>query len=345
MAGKRIKVLVVDDSMVFREIMARALSSDPGLLVVTAGDPFEARDRIEENAPDVLVCDVEMPRMNGIEFLRRLLPQYPVPAVIVSSAQAGVFDAMHAGAVDFLAKPGWNTVSQVEPFLMELIAKVKTAAATRVVLPGAAKEMEPVPSAMKPAGYEPGTLIAIGASTGGTEGLARIMQELPPGMPPIAIVQHIPPLFSELFAERLDRISALRVKEAADGDKLLPGVVLLAPGDRHMRVKRLPGGGFGVELHDGERVNGHKPSVDLLFESVAREAGSHAVGVILTGMGYDGAKGLMAMRRKGARTVGQDEASSVVYGMPKAAYEIGAVEKQIPLERMARHLVQLLNGR
>jgi two-component system, chemotaxis family, protein-glutamate methylesterase/glutaminase len=336
--AKRLKVLIVDDSLVFREIMAKAIAADPFLEVVaTAQDPFQARDMIELHAPDVLICDVEMPKMSGIEFLRRLLPQYRVPVIVVSSQQSGVLDALPSGEVHFIAKPGWNTVSSVEPFLMELTAKVRAAAHTRVVPPT-------VTSVQSDQGTDSKTVIAIGASTGGTEALAKLISELPPLMPPILIVQHIPPKFSEMFAERLNRISALDVKEAASGDKLRHGRVLLAPGDRHMRLARSQDG-YVVDCRDGERVNGHKPSVDLMFESVAKEAGSHAVGIILTGMGYDGAKGLMSMRRKGARTIGQDEASCVVYGMPRAAFEIGAVEKQLPLERISRYLIQLMERR
>jgi two-component system, chemotaxis family, protein-glutamate methylesterase/glutaminase len=343
----KIKVLVVDDSYFYREVLARGLSSDPLIEVVaTAQDPFEARDKIIEFEPDVMTCDVEMPKMNGIEFIRRLLPQYPLPVVVVSTVNGAVFDAMNAGAVEFAAKPNPSSVAEIEAFLRELIAKVKIAAKAdvakrRAAVMGAAEAGMAKSPLREGAPTQLHKLIAIGASTGGTEAITRVIQSLPPKMPGIVIVQHIPPVFSSMFAERLNASVSLEVKEAKTGDWAEEGKVLVAPGDRHMRVKRV-GDRYKVECFQGDRVNGHCPSVDVLFDSVAREAGPAAIGVLLTGMGYDGAKGLLTMRRKGARTIGQDEASSVVYGMPKAAYEIGAVEKQSTLANIGPLLCNLL---
>ena len=335
---RKIKVLVVDDSLIFREVLARGISTDPNILVVAkAVDPFDARDKILEYSPDVMTCDIEMPKMNGIEFIKRLLPQYPLPVVVVSSVSAAVFEAMKAGAVDFVTKPNIQSAQNVESFIHELIQKIKIAAKakipkyvgqsiTKVVEEGASVERR---------------LIAIGASTGGTEAVFNILKVLPSQIPGVVVTQHIPPVFSKMFADRLNDATQLRVKEAQTGDYVDQGSVLIAPGGQHMRLKKV-GERYRVECFEGKKVNGHCPSIDILFESVAKEVGEGAIGVILTGMGYDGAKGLLTMRRKGARTLGQDEKSSVVYGMPKVAFEIGAVERQIPLESMAQALVALL---
>lgn len=337
--GKKIKVLVVDDSIFFREILARGIASDPGIEVVgKAVDPFDARDKILELYPEVMICDVQMPKMNGIEFIRRLLPQYPLPVIVVSTVSEAVFDAMDAGAVDFVAKPEVQSPKSIEDFLNELIAKIKIAAAAkvnRVVTSNTGR-------LAVPRSLNTERIIAIGSSTGGTEALYSILRQLPPSVPGIVIVQHIPPLFSRMFAERLDKQILLKVKEAQNGDFLEPGSVLIAPGDRHMKIRRL-GDRYKAEIFFEEKVNGHCPSADVLFESVAKQAGSNSIGIILTGMGYDGAKGLLSMRRKGARTIGQDEQSSVVYGMPKAAYEIGAVERQAALESIPQVLLSMLS--
>lgn len=335
----KIKVLVVDDSMLFREVIARGLSSDPLIEVVaTAGDAFEARDKILQYHPHVITCDVEMPKMNGIEFVRRLLPQYFVPVVMVSAVSQAVFEAMEAGAIDFVVKPDVQSFSDIAVFIQDLIHKIRTAATVKSRI----NQMEY--AAIKVPGNldrDAGRLIAIGASTGGTEAIYNIVRYLPPTVPGIVIVQHIPPVFSRMFAERLNTQTSLRVKEAESGDYTEPGTVLIAPGDRHMRLKKV-GTRYRVECFEGEKVNGHCPSVDILFDSVAKEAGKSAIGILLTGMGSDGAKGLLAMRHSGSRTIGQDEASSVVYGMPKVAYEIGAVEKQVPLGRIPQVLFEML---
>lgn len=335
---RKIKVLIVDDSLIFREVLARGVATDPAIEVVArAVDPFDARDKILQHRPDVMTCDIEMPKMNGIDFIKRLLPQYPLPVVVVSSVSETVFEAMKAGAVDFVTKPNVQSVQDVEGFIDELIQKIKIAAnakiphyvqqsLTNVVEEGMAAERR---------------LIAIGASTGGTEAVFNILKVLPAKLPGIVVTQHIPPVFSRMFADRLNQLTQLRVKEAQTGDYAVRGSVLIAPGGQHMRVKKV-GERYRVECFEGEKVNGHCPSIDVLFESVAKEVGDGALGIILTGMGYDGAKGLLAMRRKGARTLGQDEKSSVVYGMPKVAFEIGAVERQFPLESMAQALVSFI---
>ncbi|MBB3109817.1 two-component system chemotaxis response regulator CheB [Paenibacillus phyllosphaerae] len=342
---RAIRVLVVDDSMIFREVIARAIAADDQIEVVgTAGDPFEARDKLIALRPDVMTCDVEMPRMNGIEFIRRLLPQVQLPVVIVSSANQAVSEAMMAGAVEFVKKPDPQSTRSVETFIHALIAAIKAAAAAKVVPPPAQRRtVEPIETAAPtiPVGAATRQLIAIGASTGGTEAIHHVLKHLPASVPGIVVVQHIPPGFSRMFAERLNQMTAFEVKEAATNDEVRPGRVLIAPGDRHMRVKKV-GGVYRVDCFEGEKVNGHCPSVDVLFESAAKTAGNDCVGVIMTGMGYDGAKGLLNMRRKGARTIGQNEQSSVVYGMPKVAFELGAVEKQASLEFIPQAILKML---
>ncbi len=335
---KKIKVLIVDDSILFREVLLRGFSSDPQIEVVaTASDPFDARDKIIAYEPDVMTCDVEMPKMNGIEFIQRLMPQYPIPIIVVSSTSGTVFDAMNAGAVDFVGKPDLSSVGNVENFIIDLIAKIKIAAGATLQKINPESLSKKIESASI---TDVNRIIAIGASTGGTEAIFNILKKLPADVPGIVIVQHIPPNFSRMFAERLNSTTELKVKEAKTGDYVEKGKVLIAPGDQHMIIKKL-GDRYRVECFIDEKVNGHCPSVDILFDSVAKVAGKNAIGVILTGMGYDGAKGLMAMRRKSARTIGQDEKSCVVYGMPKVAYNIGAVEKQIPLDNIAYNIYSM----
>lgn len=333
----RIKVLVVDDSLVFREVIARGISTDPVIEVVAkAADPFEARDKILHYHPDIMICDVHMPRMNGIEFLNRLLPQYQLPVIVVSAESNAVFEAMNAGAIDFISKPT-GQLSDMESFIEELIEKIKIASTAKIVR----HSSQTVESITRLHGGTHVKMIAVGASTGGTEAIYNLLKSLPTGMPGMVIVQHIPPVFSKMFAERLNQTFPFDVKEAESGDWIEKGGILIAPGNRHIRVRKV-GDRLKVECFHGEKVNGHCPSVDVLFDSVAKEAGNQSVGIILTGMGYDGAKGLLNMKRRGARTIGQDEQSSVVYGMPKVAYEIGAVEKQCALANIPQVLNAML---
>lgn len=327
--AKRIKVLVVDDSLVFRETVAKGIAKDSGIEVVgTAVDAFDARDKILDLEPDVLTLDVEMPRMNGIEFLKKLMPQYPLPVVVVSAVSDNVFDALKAGAVDFVTKPDARSVRGAETFIHELIIKVKIASTAKV---GHLKRQYSAgPLAAGSIAASGDRIIAIGASTGGTEAIYEVIRAFPRDMPGIVVVQHMPPVFTRMYAQRLNNSCLMEVKEAETGDAIVPGRVLIAPGDRHMRVNRR-GGVFIVECINSDKVSGHCPSVDVLFQSVAEKAGPTGIGVILTGMGYDGAKGLLSMKQAGAATIGQDESSCVVYGMPKVAFDIGAVGRQASL--------------
>lgn len=340
---RKIKVLVVDDSLIFRETLARGLAADPNIEIVgTAANPYEARDKIIEFEPDVITLDVEMPRMDGIEFLRKLMPQYPLPVVMVSAISERVFEALKAGAVDFVTKPDSGNKRGIEPLINELIIKIKIASTAK--LGHWKSELISGNSMTKIDADISSKILAIGASTGGTEAIFHLLRMLPRDIPGTVIVQHMPPVFTKMYAQRLNNSCLMEVKEAQDGDELAPGRVLLAPGDYQMRIKR-KGSLYRVECIKEGRVNGHCPSVDVLFNSVAEQAGKNSIGVILTGMGYDGAKGLLAMRKEGARTIGQDEDSCVVYGMPKAALDLGAVEKQLPLERIPQAIYSTLNGR
>jgi two-component system, chemotaxis family, protein-glutamate methylesterase/glutaminase len=340
-----VKVLIVDDSALVRQVLERGLSADPMIHVIaTAADPYAARDRIVEQRPDVITLDVEMPRMDGVEFLRKLMPQMPIPVVMVSSlTQAGAqatLDALEAGAVDFVAKPGNQFGVGLENMLVELREKVKAARRARVTV---AKPRAPLGHAPADRTLKDTTdkVIAIGASTGGTEALREVLSQFPADMPGTVVVQHMPAKFTEMYAERLNRVCAMEVREAKDGDRVMPGRILLAPGGLQMNIVRR-GGQYRVECRGTDRVSGHCPSVDHLFHSVARDVGSNAAGVILTGMGADGADGLLKMREAGAATFGQDEATCVVYGMPKVAYERGAVQAQYPLEAIAPAVLNLM---
>jgi two-component system chemotaxis response regulator CheB len=282
-----------------------------------------------------------MPKMNGTDFLKSFLPQYPIPTIVVSSVSNIVFEAMSAGAVDFISKPDERVGINRNNFISELTAKIIVASLAKV----SGRHAQPDrPGLFTGAGHSRGNLvIAIGASTGGTEALFSIIKQLPNTLPGIVVVQHIPPVFSKMFADRLNNLTPLAAKEAKTGDPVRPGEVLVAPGGFHMRLKR-SGSGYSVECFSGEKLNGVCPSVDILFDSAAKEAGKKALGVILTGMGRDGANGLLAMRRAGARTLGQDEESSVVYGMPKAAFLLGAVEKQKRLEDIPSSIVSTVSA-
>lgn len=339
---RQIKVLVVEDSLVFRELMVQNLNKDPAIRVVAAvRDPFEARDALIEYKPDVMTLDVELPRMNGIDFLRMLMPQYPLPVVVVSAASDKVFDALNAGAVEFVEKPKVTERSQLEAFVKnELPIKIKIASIAHIG--NIKKASRPVINPTIPIDNKE-VIVAIGASTGGTEAIASVIKEFGCDIPGVVIVQHMPAGFTEMYARRLNDECRVRVKEAKTGDMVLPGQVLLAPGgDAHMQIVRM-NGGYQVLCKKGPKVNGHCPSVDVLFHSVAEVAGDRALGIILTGMGGDGAKGLLAMRQAGARTIGQDESTCIVYGMPKVAYELGAVEYQEKLSDIAKRTYSILS--
>ncbi len=338
---QRIKVLIVDDSLVFRESLSREISKDPDIEVVgTATDPYMARDLIIKLKPDVLTLDVEMPKMNGIEFLKKLMPQYPLPVIVVSSVSKNVLDALDAGAVEFVTKPNVTRPGGMASFVNELIIKIKIASTAKV---GNRKSDYTPSRPVSNQGIDTmSKIIAIGASTGGTDAIHTVISSLPRDMPPIIIVQHMPPVFTKLYAERLNNTCELEVKEAEDGDALRPGRVLIAPGNFQMRLAKR-GTGYIVKCTQEEKVSGHCPSVDVLFDSVAAVAGKQSVGVILTGMGRDGANGLLKMKKTGAYTIGQDEKSSVVYGMPMVAYNIGAVDKQLPLDRIADEIIRFLS--
>ncbi len=326
----------------FRELLVQNLSRDPAIQVVgTAKDPFEARDAIIEYKPDVMTLDVELPRMNGIEFLRKLMPQYPLPVVVISSLSDKVFDALNAGAVDFVAKPTVTGRAQLEDFIRnELMVKIKIASTARI---SNIKKTVMLNEQQSLSVKGNNLIVAIGASTGGTEAIFSVAKDFGTDIPGIVVVQHMPPGFTGMYAKRLDDQCRIQVKEAQTGDRVLPGHMLIAPGgDAHMRLVKV-NGVYQVEVKQGPRVNGHCPSVDVLFESVARVAGANAVGIILTGMGGDGAKGLLSMRKAGARTIGQDESTCVVYGMPKVAYDLGAVEHQEKLTDIAGRTYSLLN--
>jgi len=341
-----IKVLIVDDSAVVRQVLATELSKAPDIEVVgTAVDPYVARDKIVALQPDVLTLDIEMPRMDGLTFLAKLMKYRPMPVVIVSSlTQSGsemAIRALELGAVDVVAKSG--AAYSVAGTSGLLIDRVRAAAQARIV----AKEPRPAP-AEAPVKARPGHLpqtthkvLAIGASTGGTEAIREVLTALPATTPGTVIVQHMPEHFTAAFAARLNGLAAMEVREARDGDAVTPGVALIAPGNHHMILVRR-GALYYVGIRDGPRVHHQRPAVDVLFYCVARDAGSNAVGVILTGMGADGAKGLLAMRQIGAPTLAQDEKSCVVFGMPKEAIRLGAAQHVVPLGQMAGRIMSCL---
>jgi two-component system chemotaxis response regulator CheB len=345
LADRRIRVLIVDDSAIVRRILTEALSGENDIEVVgTAPDPYVARDKILALQPDVLTLDIEMPRMDGLTFLKKLMHFHPMPAIIISSlAQPSCLAALQAleyGAVEVLAKPGGPY--SVGELRQSLAQKVRAAAAARIRLPepaGASHEAKPSPPARLAAPVlPPGTVLAIGASTGGTEAIATVLTRIPQSCPGIVITQHIPAQFSRAFANRLNGLCAMDVKEAEDGDTLRHGLALVAPGDFHMLLRRR-GGRYYVSVKTGPRVCYQRPSVDVLFSSVAEAAGADAVGALLTGMGNDGAQGLLRMRQAGARTIAQNEATCVVYGMPREAVALGAAAQVLPLAAIAEAML------
>lgn len=391
----KIRVLIVDDSLFFRTSLERALKMDPEIEIVgMAYDATDAMQKIGQLRPNVVTLDVEMPKMNGIEFLGKLLPVYSVPVVVVSSAPVRVFDALSAGAVDFVRKPELRSPSDFAAFAADLADKIKAASMARVHLktavsaaaaataataaavnntartaaplgaaplrssvsaPSAAPSAASMaasaasaaaalrsPLASTVSAAKKDTLIAIGASTGGTEATIAVVKNLPASTPGIVIVQHMPPVFTNMYAQRLNRICNMSAVEATDMMRVEQGKIIVAAGDYQLRVMR-DAQGYYVTVRPGEKVSGHCPSVDVMFESVSLAAGPRAVGILLTGMGQDGANGLLKMRQRGAYTIGQDQESCVVYGMPAVAFELGAVQKQLPVEQITGDIITYLS--
>lgn len=380
-----IKVLIVDDSAVVRQVLTATLEADKAIGEITvAPDPIFAQKKMANNWPDVIILDIEMPRMDGLTFLRKIMQERPTPVVICSSlTESGAEITMHAleaGAVSIISKPKAGVKRFLQDSSNDVITAVKSAAQARMrnirrapmattdnasavgsqTTTGAAKLGSGVNSGLKPGSLnkpmpaiKPGSspikqttdkVVAIGTSTGGTQALERVLTALPAICPGIVIVQHMPEKFTAMFAARLDSLAKIHIREAKNGDSIRPGLALIAPGGRHLRVKR-DGGHYRVEVFDGPVVNHHKPSVDVMFKSVAQQVGSNAVGFIFTGMGDDGARGLLAMREAGAKTIAQDEASCVVFGMPKEAIEMGAAERVLPLDAMPSEIMKALDIR
>jgi two-component system, chemotaxis family, protein-glutamate methylesterase/glutaminase len=345
--NNEIRVLIIDDSAIVRKILTETLSGEPGLQVVgTAPDPYVARDKVLDLEPDVITLDIEMPRMDGLTFLRKLMRYHPLPVVVVSSLAQhscrAAMEALELGAVEVLAKPGGPY--SVGELRETLGAKIRAAAASKLLRPAPSsaapdlrKERPQVPR-FSPSSFAPDRIIAIGASTGGTEAIASLLRVFPQDSPGVVVVQHIPPDFSRAFANRMNDVCAITVKEAEDGDVLSPGLALIAPGDLHM-VLRKTAGKYTVSVKPGPRVCYQRPSVDVLFSSVAEVAGPLTAAALLTGMGSDGAQGLLKLRQTGAHTIAQDEATCVVFGMPREAVERGAAAKVLPLDRIAPALL------
>lgn len=352
--ASKIKVLIIDDSAVIRTVLTEILNGAGDIEVIgTAPDPLFAKNKLTSLQPDVITLDVEMPRMDGLTFLEELMRTNPIPVLMVSSLTQRACDttlrALELGAIDYVTKPSIEITQGVEALAGEIIAKVRIAAKARVRF--AARSGLPSSSATSPPSKvstldttrmaTTDKLIAIGASTGGTQAITEVITQLPTSVPGIVIVQHMPPVFTKSYAERLNTMSRINVKEAEHGDRILRGTAFIAPGGRHMSIRR-DGAMYYLELSDGPPVNYVKPAVDILFRSVARFAGRNAVGVILTGMGEDGARGLKEMREHGALTLAQDEASCIVFGMPKRAIEMDAVDRVLSLSQIPRHILEAL---
>jgi len=347
----KIKVLIVDDSAVVRQSLADLLSSDPHIEVIgTAADPFVAANRIAEQVPDVITLDIEMPHMDGLTFLQKIMSQHPIPVIICSSLSEKGSDsgirALELGAVEIITKPKMGTKQFFEESRIHICDVVKAAAQARVRKYAKMHEVEPKLSAdviipkntSKAMIQTTEKVVVVGASTGGTEALRTFLEYFPLDSPGIVIVQHMPENFTTAFAKRLDSICRVTVKEAEDGDSVIRGRALIAPGNHHMLLKR-SGARYYVEIKDGPLVSRHRPSVDVLFRSAARYAGKNSVGVIMTGMGDDGAKGMLELKEAGAYTIAQDEKSCVVFGMPQEAIKIGAVDKILPLQNIANNVI------
>lgn len=334
-----IRVLTVDDSILFRTIIKTEFAKIDDIDIIdTAANAMEAEEKIMRLNPDVVTMDVEMPGMNGIDFIRSFLPKKRVPFIVITSSPTRAFDAISAGAVEFMKKPLVQNSSEMTAFAERLASIIRFSAKANVRHAPTRPISVPAKSLVLPSGGRINSVIALGASTGGTEALIEVVKKLPANSPPVVIVQHMPAGFTQMYAERLNRICKMDCKEAEDGDRLRPGLIIIGAGGYHLRLQK-DARGYYVSSKQGAKVSGHCPSVDVLFESVAENAGNHAVGAILTGMGADGAEGLLKMRKAGAYTIGQDEASCVVYGMPCVAFKNGAVMKQLPLDRIAEEII------
>ena len=339
-----IKVLIVDDSATARAIISEILNSSLYIQSVdTAPDAYAARDKIVKNKPDVICLDVEMPRMDGITFLRKLMKHMPMPVIMVSSLTTKgaktTLNALEAGAIDFISKPHSNIYECSSEIKTTLIEKVITASKSKPIAIQNSKTNNTLTYNTQQTTTQ--KIVAIGSSTGGTEAIKEILTKLPANTPSIIIVQHMPASFTKQFAKRLNEMCQVDVKEAQNGDYLEVGQVFIAPGEKHMVLRR-SGTKYYLEVGGGEKVSGHKPSVDVLFNSVAKIAGKNAIGVILTGMGSDGAKGLLKLKQNGAITLGQNKESCIVYGMPKVAFEIGAVSKEVSIQNMSKEILSTL---
>lgn len=356
---KKTKVLIVDDSALVRLTLEEILSSDPAIEITgTASDPYIAVNKIQENTPDVITLDIEMPKMDGLTFLKKIMSQHPIPVVIIStltekSTESAIL-ALEYGAVDVIEKPKVNTKQLLELSKIELCDKIKAAALVTIKKKPTTNRKQseyiekysadvvlskPINSSLI---KTTDIVIAVGASTGGTEALKTFLEKMPVSVPGIVIVQHMPEMFTKQFAKRLNEVCQITVKEAINGESVMSGQALIAPGNKHILLKR-NGAKYYVEIKDGPLVNRHKPSVDVLFRSVARYAGKNAIGIIMTGMGDDGAKGMLEMKQSGAYTIAQDEKSCVVFGMPKEAIKICDIDKILPLNDIALHIITKLN--
>jgi len=344
MTRKKIKTLIVDDSAIVRKILTEELSKFPDIDIVgTAPDPFVARDKILNLKPQVITLDIEMPRMDGLTFLKKLMKYYPLPVIIVSSLTPRgsklALEAMENGAVEVISKPGGSySVGDMSDLLVE---KIRVASTANISRRNAYQTDSDKPEPIRALSETTHKVIALGASTGGTEALKEVLTRMPPNSPGIVVVQHMPSNFTTAFAERLNGLCKLTVMEAKDNDSVTPGKALIAPGNYHMLLRR-SGARYYVEVKDGPRIHHQRPSVDILFKSTAKYAGANSVGVILTGMGVDGAEGLLEMKQAGAKTIAQDEKSCVVFGMPKEAIRLGAADKVVPLGHVTQEILRMV---
>jgi len=349
-----INVLVVDDSIVFRTKLNLSLGKDPELTVIgTASDATDALKKIKELKPDVVTLDIEMPGATGFDLLKQIMPTNPLPIVVVSSLPVNALNALSLGAVDFVKKPEAGVANSTEMFISKLIETIKIASKAnvkRIPAPfapsaaGSSTVLQTSSVAFRPITFNSNTIIAIGASTGGTEAIIEVVKDLPASTPPIIIVQHMPTVFTKLYADRLDRLCNMHVKEAEDRDRVVPGQIIVAAGGFHLTLKK-DENGYYIRCTSGDKVSGHCPSVNVMFDSVAELAGRNSIGVLLTGMGSDGASGITKIKKAGGYTIGQDKDSCVVYGMPMEAFKLGGISKQLPLNKITEDIMNRLSIR